>query len=149
MPPLQSGVAVLSTRFTSVSDRLGASSTPSMASIWGDDRGMPEEVRAWIDAALAGVLRTPERGIGEPSAVQRMIVLQGSRLVALGIIIGTAAAFLTARYLSTVLFGVGAGELTAMALVPLALMGAGLAACMVPGRRAAMLDPAVDGRDAA
>jgi ABC-type lipoprotein release transport system permease subunit len=29
-----------------------------------------------------------------------------------------------------------------MALVPLALMGTGLAACVVPGRRAAMLDPA-------
>jgi diguanylate cyclase (GGDEF)-like protein len=68
-PALQSGVAVLSTRFTSVSDRLGASSNPTVASIWGDDRGMPEEVRAWIDAALAGVLSTPERGIGEPAAV--------------------------------------------------------------------------------
>ena len=79
---------------------------------------------------------------GEPSAVQRMIVLQGSRLVGFGIILGTAAALVTARYLSTVLFGVGAGELTAMALVPLALMGTGLAACVVPGRRAAMLDPA-------
>ena len=79
---------------------------------------------------------------GEPSVVQRMIVLQGWRLVGAGTAVGTAAAFITARFLATVLFGVGPGEITAMALVPFALMLTGLAACLVPGRRAARLDPA-------
>ncbi len=79
---------------------------------------------------------------GEPSVVQRMIILQGWRLVGVGTAVGTVAALITARFLATVLFGVGPSEITAMALVPFALMLTGLAACLVPGRRAARLDPA-------
>lgn len=79
---------------------------------------------------------------GEPSAVQRMIIVQGWKLVGAGLAVGTAAALVAARVLATVLFGVGGRELTAMTLVPLSLMLAGLAACLIPGRRAARVDPA-------
>jgi putative ABC transport system permease protein len=79
---------------------------------------------------------------GDPSAVRRMIIFQGWKLVGFGLVVGSAAALVTARFLSTVLFGVGGRELTAMALVPFGLMLLGLAACLVPGRRAARLDPA-------
>ncbi len=68
-PALQSDVAVNATRFASVSDRLGTSSTPTVRAIWGDDRDMPAELRASLDEALAGELSTPERQLGEPVEV--------------------------------------------------------------------------------
>jgi putative ABC transport system permease protein len=79
---------------------------------------------------------------GEPSAVQRMIILQGWRLVGVGTVVGTGAAFVATRFLTAVLYDVARLELTAIAVVPIALMLSGLVACMVPGRRAARLDPA-------
>ncbi|MFN7148797.1 MAG: diguanylate cyclase domain-containing protein, partial [Microthrixaceae bacterium] len=68
-PALQSDVAILATRFAAVSDRLEASSNRTMRSIWGDDRDMPVEVRAWLDATLDGELSTPDRALGEPVSV--------------------------------------------------------------------------------
>lgn len=68
-PAQQSDVAIFSTRFESVSERLQSSSNPTMRTIWGVDRSMPAEVRSWIDSALAGELSTAERGVGEPVAV--------------------------------------------------------------------------------
>ncbi len=79
---------------------------------------------------------------GEPSDVRRMVVLQGLRLVVVGVGLGVGASFLTARFLTTVLFGVSATDLRAMAAVPVALVAMAAVACLVPGRRAANLDPA-------
>ena len=79
---------------------------------------------------------------GQPSDVQRMIVLQGWRLVGVGTVVGTLMAFVATRFLTAVLYDVAKLELTAIAVVPIALMLAGLAACIIPGRRAARLDPA-------
>jgi putative ABC transport system permease protein len=79
---------------------------------------------------------------GEPSDVRRMVVLQGLRLVVVGVALGVCASFLTARFLTTVLFGVSATDLRAMAAVPVALVAMATVACLVPGRRAANLDPA-------
>jgi putative ABC transport system permease protein len=71
-----------------------------------------------------------------------MVVKQGLRLVLGGIVVGVAAAFLTARLLTTLLFGVSATDPWTMTLVPIALMAVALVACLVPARRAASLDPA-------
>ena len=79
---------------------------------------------------------------GEPSDVRRMVVLQGLRLVVVGVGLGVGAAFVTARFLTTVLFEVSATDLRTMAAVPVALVAIAAAACLVPGRRAARLDPA-------
>ena len=79
---------------------------------------------------------------GEPSAVRRMVVLQGLRLVVVGVGVGVGAAFLTARFLTTMLFGVSPTDLRTMASVPVALVAIAAIACLVPGRRAAKLDPA-------
>ena len=79
---------------------------------------------------------------GEPSDVRRMVVLQGLRLVVVGVGLGVGASFLTARFLTTLLFGVSATDLRAMAAVPVALVAMAAVACLVPGRRAANLDPA-------
>ncbi len=79
---------------------------------------------------------------GEPSDVRRMVILRGLRLVAAGVAVGVGAAFLTARFLTTLLFGVSPTDLRTMASVPLALVAIAAIACFVPGRRAANLDPA-------
>ena len=71
-----------------------------------------------------------------------MVVLQGLRLVAVGVGLGVGAAFLTARFLTTMLFGVSPTDLRTMARVPAALVAMAAIACLVPGRRAAKLDPA-------
>ena len=91
--------------------------------------------------------RTRDIGIrlalgGEPAAMRRMVVKQGLRLVLGGIVVGVAAAFLTARLLTTLLFGVSATDPWTMTLVPIALMAVAMIACLVPARRAASLDPA-------
>jgi predicted permease len=79
---------------------------------------------------------------GEPSDVRRMVVLQGLRLVAVGVAAGIGVALLTARFLTTVLFGVSPTDLRTMMGVPIVLVMLAALACLAPGRRAARLDPA-------
>jgi ABC-type antimicrobial peptide transport system permease subunit len=79
---------------------------------------------------------------GEPSDVRRMIVVQGLRLVVVGVGVGAGAAFLTGRLLTTVLFDVIPTDVRAIAGVPVALVTIAAIACLAPGRRAANLDPA-------
>jgi putative ABC transport system permease protein len=79
---------------------------------------------------------------GEPSDVRRMVILEGIRVVAVGVAIGVGAAFLTARLLTTILFGVSPTDPATMAGVPLALLATAAVACLVPGLRAARVDPA-------
>ena len=79
---------------------------------------------------------------GEPSAVRGMVVMQGLRLVLAGVAIGSIAALLGARFLSTILFGVSSADLPAILAVPAGLLLTATVACLVPGRRAARLDPA-------
>ncbi|MEO6212612.1 MAG: ABC transporter permease [Vicinamibacterales bacterium] len=79
---------------------------------------------------------------GTPSVVRRMVVLEGLRLVAAGVVVGVPAAFLLARFLRTMLFGVSATDLPTMLGVPAALLMIAAIACVAPGRRAANLAPA-------
>ena len=79
---------------------------------------------------------------GEPSHVRRMVILEGLRVVAVGVAIGVGTAFLTARLLTTILFGVSPTDPRTMAVVPLALLATAALACLVPGLRAARVDPA-------
>jgi len=79
---------------------------------------------------------------GEPSVMRRMVVVQGLQLVAAGVTLGAAAALLTARLMTTLLFGVTPTDLRTMVSVPLALVIVAAIACLVPARRAARLDPA-------
>ena len=79
---------------------------------------------------------------GEPSAVRGMVVWQGLRLVAIGVVLGVGVAIVAARFLATILFGVSATDASAMLAVPAALLLTAAIACLIPGRRAARLDPA-------
>ena len=68
--------------------------------------------------------------------------VEGLRVVAVGVAFGVGAAFLTARLLTTLLFGVRPTDPATMAGVPLALLATAAVACLVPGLRAARVDPA-------
>jgi putative ABC transport system permease protein len=80
---------------------------------------------------------------GEPSDVRRMVVLQGMQLVALGVGVGLGVAYLSGRFLATLVYGVSPTDPILMLTVALALVGVAALACLVPGRRASRLDPAL------
>jgi putative ABC transport system permease protein len=79
---------------------------------------------------------------GEPSRMRRMILAQGCRVVIGGVVVGLGAALLGGRLMTSVLFGVGAADPKTMVAVPCVLLAVALAACLIPARRAASVDPA-------
>jgi ABC-type antimicrobial peptide transport system permease subunit len=79
---------------------------------------------------------------GEPARVRRMILLQGLRLVLVGVAAGIGTALVTNRLMGTILFGVSPTDLRPMVGVPVVLMMVAMAACLIPARRAAAVDPA-------
>ena len=77
-------------------------------------------------------------GIGQ---LWRMIVLQGMRLVAAGVVIGVAAAWGLTRLIASFLFGVAASDLATFVAVPAVLAAVALGAVALPARRASRIDP--------
>jgi putative ABC transport system permease protein len=75
--------------------------------------------------------------------VTRMVIRQGLALAALGAALGLGGAALAARLMKGLLFGVSAIDPATFTLLPLALLAIALAACWLPARRAAKLDPMV------
>ena len=76
-----------------------------------------------------------------PGTVFRLVVRQGMVLVAIGVVLGLAASFAATRFLESQLFEVTRTDPTVFAGVGMALLVAGLAACVVPARRATRADP--------
>lgn len=92
--------------------------------------------------------RTQEIGIrmalgAQTGNVLRMIVGQGMRLVAVGVLIGLVAAFAVTRLMSSLLFGVEASDWTTFGLVAALLTIIAFAACYIPALRATRVDPMV------
>jgi len=75
--------------------------------------------------------------------VRLMIVGQGARVLAAGIVIGAVIAFVTTRALGTLLFGVDAFDLGIYLGVSALMALVGLAASYLPARRASRVDPMV------
>jgi len=90
--------------------------------------------------------RTAEIGVrmafgAERGTILRLVVGQGLRLSALGLVIGVVAALALTRAMSAMLVGVGATDpLTFAAMVGVFLVVA-VVACWLPARQAAGLDP--------
>ena len=80
---------------------------------------------------------------GDPSAVRRMVVMQGLRFVGAGVVVGLGVAMATSRLVGSVLFEVAPRDPWVLTAVPLTLVAVAVIACLVPGRRAAKLDPAM------
>lgn len=77
----------------------------------------------------------------QPGDVLGLFLSQGLTLVAVGLTVGLAAALLLTRWLSTLLYAVRPDDPISFGLVAVLLLLVGLAACYLPARRAARLDP--------
>jgi putative ABC transport system permease protein len=96
--------------------------------------------------ALSVTQRTREVGIrmalgAARSDVFRLILGQGIILVSLGIGLGLIGAIAVSRALSSLLYGVRALDLSALAIAIFSLAFVALLACWLPARRATLVDP--------
>ena len=90
--------------------------------------------------------RTQEIGIrlalgAQRYDVLRLVVLQGMRFVGAGIVLGLIGVFLCTRLLQSLLFGIGATDLRTMLAVTVILTAVAFIACLLPARRATLVDP--------
>jgi predicted permease len=103
---------------------------------------------------IAGVLafsvsaRTNEIGIrmslgADSGRVQRMILMEGGVLLVLGLLVGVGGALVSTRLISGLLYGVAPNDPMTLVSVALLMVAIGLAACWLPARRAASIDPAI------
>ena len=107
--------------------------------------------------ALAGVYgvmaysvsqRLPELGVrvalgASPRSIMALILGQGARLAAAGLVLGLALSMLAGRLLEGLLFNVAPRDPMMLALVSATVAIAMLAACYIPGRRAVRVDPMI------
>ena len=90
--------------------------------------------------------RTQEIGIrlalgAQRYDVLRLVVGQGMRFVGLGLLLGLIGVFACTRLLQSMLFGVGATDLPTMLVITVILTAVAFVACLLPARRATLVDP--------
>jgi predicted permease len=90
--------------------------------------------------------RTKEIGIrvalgAQTGDVVRMITGEGLRVIVAGAVVGVAGALALTRLLESLLFGVSAADPATFLAVVALVIAAGLAACYLPARRVARIDP--------
>jgi putative ABC transport system permease protein len=103
---------------------------------------------AGIYGVLAGSVAERTREIGvrsalgaTPADIVGLVVGQGGRLSAAGIVLGVAGSLALTRYLQALLFGIGPSDPTTFVGVVMLLGLVTVAACLVPAMRAARVDP--------
>jgi putative ABC transport system permease protein len=92
--------------------------------------------------------RTREIGLrmalgATPASVQRLVILESTKLLLLGLAVGIPSTLLLTRFLSKLLFGVAPNDPLTFAVVALLLTIVTLAAAYLPARRAMRVDPIV------
>jgi predicted permease len=92
--------------------------------------------------------RTRELGIRSALGANRsdllaLIVRQGMTMTGIGIVIGIVASLGLTQFLSSVLYGVTPQDPAVLIAVTAVLILVALAACLVPARRAASIDPVI------
>jgi putative ABC transport system permease protein len=93
-------------------------------------------------------LRTHEIGVriaigAQPSNILRLVLLSGFRLVSAGIVLGLCVSYAMTRFLASQISGVSTTDPWTFAGVVCVVVAAGIAACLVPARRAAGVDPLI------
>jgi predicted permease len=96
--------------------------------------------------AYSVALRTSEIGLrmaigAEPRDILGLVLRSGVRIIAIGVSAGLLLALATGRLLAGFLHGIGSRDPGMLAAAMGVLAVVGLAACFVPARRAARLDP--------
>ena len=89
---------------------------------------------------------TKEMGIrialgATPRGIALLVLRHGLVMAAAGIVLGVAAALALTRVMRSLLFGVGSSDPVTYGLVSALVVVTALAACYLPARRAARLDP--------
>src|SRR5262249_40339251 len=92
--------------------------------------------------------RTLEIGVrmalgAQPGSVLRLVIGQGMTLVSAGVVIGVAGAWGLGGGVASMLFETRAAAAATLASIALLLGAVALAACWIPARRAAKVDPMV------
>ncbi|MCM3905779.1 MAG: ABC transporter permease [Pyrinomonadaceae bacterium] len=92
--------------------------------------------------------RTHELGVrialgAQPRDIFKLILGEGALLIVAGLALGVAGAFVSTRFLSSLLFGVDATDPLTFLTTPMLLALAALVACYIPARRATKVDPLV------
>ncbi len=90
--------------------------------------------------------RTQEIGIrvalgAQRYDVMRLIILQGMRCVGVGLVLGLIGVLVCSRLLQSFLFGIAANDLRTILFVTVILTGVAFVACLIPARRATLVDP--------
>jgi putative ABC transport system permease protein len=90
--------------------------------------------------------RTHEIGIrmalgAQAGDVLGMVVREGMTLTMIGVGVGLLGAFALAKVIASLLFGVGASDLSTMFAVTLILSAVAFLACLLPARRATLVNP--------
>jgi predicted permease len=92
--------------------------------------------------------RTRELGIrmalgAAPGAVSRLVVGEGMKLAVTGLAIGVPCAFALNRFMREMILGVSGKDPASLAAIAVLLSAVMLAACWIPARRAARVDPLI------
>jgi ABC-type antimicrobial peptide transport system permease subunit len=92
--------------------------------------------------------RTQEIGVrmalgAKYHTVVRMVIIDGARMAAIGVMLGIAGAWFTGRTLAFLLYGVTPRDPVTLIVVALALGAVALAASYFPARRAGRVEPVV------
>jgi putative ABC transport system permease protein len=98
--------------------------------------------------AYTAAQRTHEVGVrralgAQPADIVKLVLGEGLRLSLVGVVVGIACALALTRVMRNLLYGVSATDPITFFTVSAVLVGVALAACYLPARRAARVDPIV------
>jgi predicted permease len=90
--------------------------------------------------------RTYEIGVrmamgASPASIMRLVMSEGGRMTAIGLVLGLAGAYAVQRLMRSMLVGVGAGDAPTLLGVSVVLAVVAAAACALPARRATAVSP--------
>ena len=107
-------------------------------------------VATGIYGVLSGSVSERTREIGvrsalgaSPAKILGLVFRQGMLLAVIGAVVGLAAASIASRALTSLLFGTSPLDVATYLEVPTVLLVVAAAACWIPSRRAAHIDPAI------